>query len=173
MFSEKDVKKMMGDLVSTESSIYSLQEEKKEIDTRLKVLKGEKDEIRSSIALFMNEKGFSIYNDDKFGEISIRKSPDKYTIENEDDLMSILKEYDKVDDFCETSVKINKRLLNGFFKELRNCNSLPECVCIERGDESVVFKPSSSFVSSKKTKENSVPSEKNDDNFSMEEWDSI
>jgi len=150
MASEQDVKNALEELMRVDTSIADLQEEKKTIDAKLKDLKKNKEDIRCLVSQFMSDQNFSIYTDDSFGEISIRKSPDKYVVNDEKKLMVVLGEHDKVDDFCETTTKINKRLLNNFFKELRSCDSLPECVDIEKGEESLVFKPNSSFSSVKK-----------------------
>jgi hypothetical protein len=172
MASEKDVKNALEKLTDVEVSIVNLQEEKKSIDAKLKDLKKDKEETRSFIANFMHEQNFSIYTDDSFGEISIRKSPDKYVVRDEEKLMNVLGEHGKVDDFCETTIKINKRLLNTFFKELRSCDSLPECVEIETGEESIVFKPNAAFSTSKKETVEKTASN-GDDDFALEEWDSI
>jgi len=173
MTSEQDVKNALERLTGIETSIFNLQEEKKLIDSKLKDLKKGKEESRSLLADFMHEQKFSIYTDDSFGEISIRKSPDKYVVNDEEKLMVVLGEHSKVDDFCETTTKINKRFLNNFFKELRSCDALPECVDIESGEESIVFKPNSSFLSKEKSKSVKTSKDSGSDNFSMTEWDSI
>ena len=173
MNSDKDIKIAIERLNVVESSILDLQEEKKEIDSKIRGLKKEKDDTRLSISSFMHENSFSVYVDDSFGEISLRKSPDKYVIKDEDELMTILQEYDKVDDFCETTTKINKRLLNNFFKELRSCDSLPGCVEIEEGSESIVFKPNNSSTESASTTAIASTTDSSSDEFSLEEWDSI
>lgn len=173
MNSDKDMKIAIERLNIVESSILDLQEEKKEIDSKIRGFKKEKDDTRLSISSFMHENNFSVYVDDRFGEISLRKSPDKYVVKDEDELMNILQEHDKVDDFCETTTKINKRLLNNFFKELRSCDSLPGCVEIEEGSESIVFKSSDSFSKKDKSSNKEIEQKNSGDSFSLEEWDSI
>jgi hypothetical protein len=172
MPADTDLGKLLEKLIDTDAEIFNLQDEKSKIDSSLKDLKSKKEKIRESLLSIMMVGEMSIYTDKKYGEVSIRKSPEKYVVKDEDALMGILKEYDRVDEFCKTSVKIDKKLLNGFLKELRKCDSIPECVEIEPGAESVVFKPLLPQGSSKKSPVELGKSD-NDKSFAMEEWDSI
>jgi len=172
MSNDNEVKRLLKELTLLDEEIIKLQEDKSEIDVSLKNLKISKESVRESLLLSMNKNGLSIYVDDNIGELSIRRSPDKFLVKDEDALMVVLKEYDRIEEFCKTSIKVDKRLLNGFFKELRKCDSVPDCVEIEVGEESIVFK--SSIVKNTIKKATSADiSDSDSKDFSLDGWDSI
>jgi hypothetical protein len=172
MLSHQEVKNILKQLCDIENSISSYQDEKSILDDKVKHLKNQKEDLRNSLMSFMNEENIKIFIDDDFGELSIRKSSDKYEIKNEDELIDVLKSHDRLDEFCDNTIKLNKRKLNSFLNELRSCDSLPTCIEIQVGSDSIVFKSKTFSVTGKNKKEDS-PDSGDVDKFSLEEWDSI
>ena len=168
-YSNKEIKDMVSRVEDADREISLHQKDKSLLDDKIKKLKITKEKIRDTLSNFMLNKGITVYADDDFGEISLRKSPDKYIVKDEDLLMGILLSYDKVDEFCESVTKIDKRKLNIFFRELRKCDSLPGCVEIESGSSSLVFKLKNKELVTDAKKE----SNKSNDGFSLDGWDSV
>ena len=171
MPSHQKVKNALKQLCDIENSISDYQNEKSILDDKLKQLKNQKEDLRNSLMDFMNEENIKVFVDDDFGELSIRKSPDTYSIKNEDDLIEILNSHERLDEFCDNTIKLNKRKLNSFFNELRRCDSLPKCIELQGGSDSIVFKPKVFSVIDENKEEDLSTSV--DDKFSLEGWDSI
>ena len=70
------------------------------------------------------------------------------------------------------TIPLSKRKLNSFLNELKSCDSLPTCIEIQGGSDSMVFKSKTFSVTGKSKKEGS-PDSGGADKFSLEEWDSI
>ena len=105
MLSHKEVKNTLKQLCDIENSISNHQDEKSILDDKVRHLKNQKEDLRNSLMDFMNDENIKIFIDDDFGELSIRKSSDKYEIKNEDELIDLLKSHDRFDDLCDNTIK--------------------------------------------------------------------
>ena len=165
----------ISDIELIQQKIESISSSKKKIEEELSSEKNKLEELRNNLFNHMLENNLKIYINDSY-EVVIKNNPRTFNVKDESLLFSYLKEIGEYDKCCKNEIKVDKRKLNQIFSDMKNCDSLPSCVEVVTGEQSIQIKSMcnvSNRDTEKEIKSHIKKANISSEDIKLEEFDSI